>query len=119
MVERGLLGDKTGRGFYQRVQGRRTGSTILVLDPATLEYRPQTPPKLPSLEAARAIADAGARIRTLFLGQDRVGDLLRRTLGPTLAYAARIAGDIAQFAGRRRSRDAVGLRLGAGAVRDD
>jgi 3-hydroxyacyl-CoA dehydrogenase len=94
MIERGLLGDKAGRGFYQRVKGD-AGSTILVLDPATLEYRPQAAPKLASLEAARSIADVGARIRALFLGKDRAGDILRQTLGPTLAYAAQIANDIA------------------------
>ena len=97
MLERGLLGDKTGRGFYQRVKGDAPegGSTILVLDPAALDYRAQAAPKLPSIEAARATADMGARIRALFLGKDRAGDLLRRTLGPTLLYAARIAPDIA------------------------
>jgi len=94
MIERGLLGDKAGRGFYQRVKGE-AGSTILVLDPATLEYRPQTSPKLPSLEAGRSISDVGARIRALFLGKDRAGDILRQTLGPTLAYVAQIATDIA------------------------
>jgi 3-hydroxyacyl-CoA dehydrogenase len=98
MLERRLLGDKTGRGFYQRVKsGTPDGaSTILVLDPATLEYRAQAPPRLPSLEAAQRIAATGERIRTLFLGRDRAGDLLRRTLGPTLLYAARIAPDIAE-----------------------
>jgi len=94
MIERGLLGDKAGRGFYQRVKGD-AGSTILVLDPTTLEYRPQTTPKLASLEAARSITDVGARIRALFLGKDRAGDILRQTLGPTLAYVAQIAADIA------------------------
>jgi 3-hydroxyacyl-CoA dehydrogenase len=98
MVERGLLGEKAGRGFYQRVQGGGAGggSTILTLDPATLEYRPQASVKLPALEAARTIADTGARIRALLLGRDRVGDALRRTLGPTLDYVARIANDIAE-----------------------
>jgi 3-hydroxyacyl-CoA dehydrogenase len=97
MIQRGLIGDKAGRGFYQRVKSDSPdgGSTILVLDPASLDYRAQTPPKLPSLEAARAIAGTDARIRALFLGKDRAGDLLRRTLGPTLLYAARVAPDIA------------------------
>ena len=94
MVERGLLGDKTGRGFYQRVKGD-DGSTILALDPSTLEYRPQVAPKLPALEAARALPDVGARIRTLMRGKDRAGDILRATLGRTLEYVRQIAGDIA------------------------
>ena len=96
MVEKGLLGEKTGRGFYQRVKNDADGtSTILVLDPATLQYRPQQPVKLASVTAAAEIADTGARIRTLFLANDRAGDLLRRSLGPTLVYAARIASTIA------------------------
>ena len=49
----------------------------------------------PSIEAGRAIDDAGARVRTLFLGKDRVGEFLRETLAPTLVYAARVAPDIA------------------------
>jgi len=67
----------------------------LTLDPATMTYRPKQPARLPSLEAARAIEDTAARIKTLFLGQDKVGQFLRETLAPTLAYAARVAPDIA------------------------
>src|SRR4030095_10522324 len=97
MVERGMVGEKAGRGFYQRVKGdgAEGGSTILALDPAMLEYRPLKPVSLPALETARTTADMRARIRALFLGRDRVGDALRRTLGPTLIYAARVASDIA------------------------
>jgi len=95
MVERGMLGEKSGRGFYQRVKGSDGASAILALDPQTLEYRPQKPPALPSLQAAATKDSAAERLRLLFLGRDRVGDALRRTLGPTLRYAARIANDIA------------------------
>ncbi len=94
LVGRGWVGEKAGRGFYRR-ERREDGSEILVLDPATMEYRPPQPVKLPSLEAARSIDDPARRIRTLFLGRDRVGEFLRATLGPTLVYAARVAPDIA------------------------
>jgi 3-hydroxyacyl-CoA dehydrogenase len=94
MLDRGLLGEKAGRGFYRRAPADEGGG-LLVLDPATLEYRPVRPVSLPSLEAARAIDDPGDRIRALFLGRDRVGELLRATLGPALLYAARVAPDIA------------------------
>lgn len=94
MLERGLLGDKTGQGFYKKT--RAAGATeILTLDPASLTYREKQSVRLPELEAARGTTDTGARIRDLFLGRHKTGDLLRRTLGPTLLYAARIAGDIA------------------------
>ena len=41
------------------------------------------------------IEDTGVRTRTVFLGRDDVGAFLRRTLGPTLLYAARVAPTIA------------------------
>ena len=90
LIERGWIGEKAGQGFY-----KRQGPDILTLDPAALEYRPRQSPRLPSLDAARTTDDPGARIRTLFLGKDKVGAFLRHTLGPTLLYAARVAPSIA------------------------
>ena len=90
MLERGMTGAKAGRGFYQK-----TGDDILTLDPKTLEYRAKLPAKLPSLEAARSIEQVGERIRVLYEGKDKVGTFLRATLGPTLEYASKIAGEIA------------------------
>ncbi len=94
MLERRQLGDKTGQGFYKKV--RDAGATqILTLDLTSLTYRPPQPPRLPELDAARSIADVGARVRSLFLGDHKTGALLRRTLGPTLVYAAQVADEVA------------------------
>jgi 3-hydroxyacyl-CoA dehydrogenase len=92
LVERGWVGEKAGQGFYKRDPATKE---ILTLDPATMTYRPKQPARLPSLEAARSIEDAGGRIKTLFLGRDKVGQFLRDTLAPTLVYTARVAPDIA------------------------
>jgi 3-hydroxyacyl-CoA dehydrogenase len=94
MVSQGLIGEKAGAGFYKRVKAPGGESTILAIDPATLEYRP-TSVALPSLDAARSIVDVGQRIRTLFEGKDRVGEFLRTTLAPTLVYTAQIAPRVA------------------------
>lgn len=98
MLERRLLGEKTGQGFYKRVarSGAPGDSAILTLDLATLEYREARPPALPELEAARRIEDLDERLRTLFTGSHRTGELLRRTVGATLLYAARIAPEVAR-----------------------
>src|SRR4026208_265943 len=61
MVERKMVGEKVGQGFYKRVKSATGESEILTLDPATLESRPRKPPRLPSLEAAAAIADLRER----------------------------------------------------------
>ncbi len=94
LVGRGWIGEKAGQGFYRKERGAG-GSAILTLDPATMAYRPRQSAKLGALEAARAIDDAGKRIRTLFLGRDRVGEFLRATLGRTLLYAAEVAPEVA------------------------
>jgi 3-hydroxyacyl-CoA dehydrogenase len=91
MIKRGWIGDKGGQGFYKKDASRE----ILTLDPATLEYRAKKSAKFPSLEAAKSIEDPAERIRTLYHGKDRVGDFLRRTLGATLEYVARVAPHIA------------------------
>ena len=94
LVERGWVGEKAGQGFYKR-EKTKSGSEILTLDPATLTYRPKQSARLPSLDAARSIEDPGQRIKTLFFGNDKVGQFLRETVGPTLLYTARVAPDIA------------------------
>jgi 3-hydroxyacyl-CoA dehydrogenase len=95
MVERKMVGEKVGQGFYKRVKSTTGESEILTLDPATLEYRPRKSPRLPSLEAAATLADVRERVRTLYQGKDRVGEFLRQTLGPTLEYTAKVTPQIA------------------------
>lgn len=95
LVARGWMGEKAGQGFYRREKGADGASAILTLDPKTMTYRARQAPALPALDAVKGIESPGERLRTLFLGRNRVGDLLRRTLGPTLLYAARVAPQIA------------------------
>jgi len=96
MLEAGLLGNKTGGGFYRR--GKRDGQTVFdVLDLDTLEYRPAARPDLPIAGAARDHDDLGDRLRFL-LGkaeEDRGARYVRDTLLPSLAYAARRVPEIA------------------------
>jgi 3-hydroxyacyl-CoA dehydrogenase len=99
LIERGWNGEKAGQGFYKRQPASTNPGAgqaeILTLDPSTLTYRPRQAVRLPALDATRSIEDVGVRLKTLFLGQDRVGSFLRRTLGPTLLYTATVAPSIA------------------------
>ncbi len=95
MIKRGWIGEKAKQGFYKSVTKPNGEKEILVLDPATMEYRQKQPVKLPALEAAKSIEDTGERITTLFNGKDRVGQFLRETLGSALLYTAKVAPDIA------------------------
>jgi 3-hydroxyacyl-CoA dehydrogenase len=95
LLRRGWIGEKAGRGFYERRKGAGGESEIYALDPASMTYRPPQKPQLSSLESARAIEDVRERVRRLFQGRDRVGELLRATLAPSLVYTASVTPDIA------------------------
>jgi len=132
MVERGLLGTKSGAGFYRKVD--RPEKAVLVLDPDTLEHRAPSRPDLPELDALRRAGEPGERLRRLVAGDGRAARLAWRVLGPTLAYAAHRLGEIADDAhqvdlamrlgfswelGPFEAWDALGFRETAARLRDD
>jgi len=63
MARRGWLGEKAGRGFYQRVKKSGGESEILTLDPAKMDYRPQQKARFASIEAGKAIEVTRERLR--------------------------------------------------------
>jgi 3-hydroxyacyl-CoA dehydrogenase len=90
MLQRRLLGEKTGKGFYKKVKGKDAGeeSEILTLDFTTFDYRERQKPQFPSLEMARNIEDTRERVRTLCQSPDRAGEFYRKVLFDTCHYAA-------------------------------
>jgi len=95
LIKRGQLGEKTGKGFYERRKTAKGDSEIWTLDPATLEYRPKQSARIGSIEAGRSIEDLGERVRALFNAKDKAGEFLRATLAPALIYTARVTPEIA------------------------
>jgi 3-hydroxyacyl-CoA dehydrogenase len=95
MLERGALGEKTGRGFYERRKNAAGETEIRTLDLATMEYRARQSPRIGSIDAGKSIDDVRTRVRALFNAKDKAGQFLRETLAPTLVYTARVTPDIA------------------------
>jgi 3-hydroxyacyl-CoA dehydrogenase len=95
MIARGQLGEKTGKGFYQRRRNDQGETEIWTLDLETLDYRPKTSARIASVEAGKSMDDLGDRLRMLFASTDKAGDFLRETLAPTLVYTARVTPEIA------------------------
>jgi 3-hydroxyacyl-CoA dehydrogenase len=95
MVNKGILGDKTKGGFYQKRKGEDGARDIWTLDVASLEYRPQQKAKLPALEAAKNIEDTRARVKSLVWGKERAGAFLWKTMSRVFAYAANRIPEIA------------------------
>ena len=95
MIEKGMLGDKTGLGFYKKIKDDKGKKTILSLDYKTLEHTPQEAVNLASLEAAKNISGTAAKIKSLFSAKDLAGQFTFRTLTETLIYAANRIPEIA------------------------
>ncbi|MDR6225769.1 3-hydroxyacyl-CoA dehydrogenase [Desmospora profundinema] len=87
MVEKGWLGAKSGQGFFKKVKGQK-GSEILVLDPATGEYRPRKKLKAPSLEMAKRAKTKKEQFRALVYANDAAGKLAWHITKKVLLYSA-------------------------------
>jgi 3-hydroxyacyl-CoA dehydrogenase len=94
MVEKKMLGDKTGSGFYKKNKGDG-GKEILVLDLKTFEYRAQNKVRFDSLGAARDVEELNEKIRVVLGGSDKAAKFAEQVTLDTLAYAARLMGEIA------------------------
>ena len=94
MIDRKWLGDKTGGGFYKKVQ-EDGKTTILSLDLQSMEYRPQQKVRLASLEAAQNLESLPEKLRALYYAKDKAGEFTFKTLSDSLVYAANRIPEIA------------------------
>ena len=68
MLDRRWLGDKTGQGFYKKEKDAEGNEVRLALDWQTVDYRPATRPRFPSLELAKNAERLPERLRMLMAG---------------------------------------------------
>ncbi|MBX3061882.1 MAG: enoyl-CoA hydratase/isomerase family protein [Anaerolineae bacterium] len=94
LLENKFLGDKTGQGFFKKVDnnGQRE---FWPLDLKTLEYVPPTKVRFDSVGKVRKIEDTGERIKALINESDRAAQYVWNVLAYYLAYASRRVGEIA------------------------
>src|SRR5262245_42044976 len=109
LMERGVLGDKTGRGFF-----KKEGKTRHVLDTVSGEYHPESEIKLPKLGYIGEVAQLYSQARyaegmQAFLaapGDDAA--LARRVIAGYLSYAFLRVGEVTD------SIDGIDRIMGAG-----
>ncbi len=94
MVEKGLLGRKSGSGFYKMVKTPEGKREFFTLDLNTLEYRDKQKAKFPELEIAKTTEDLGDRLRLLTFGRGRTAEIVWKLLAPTFSYCAMRVGEI-------------------------
>jgi 3-hydroxyacyl-CoA dehydrogenase len=87
MVEKNMLGSKTGKGFFFKDRSTPKGD-ILALDLKTLEYRPQVKPKFATLDAAKKEDNLVKRTAILYAGNDKAGEFYRKSFHGLFAYVS-------------------------------
>ncbi len=90
MVTKGILGDKSGGGFYKKGADKE----IQALDLKTLEYRAQGKVRFESLGAAKNVESLPERIAVVLGGTDKAAKFAEKVTMATLAYSSRRLGEI-------------------------
>jgi 3-hydroxyacyl-CoA dehydrogenase len=94
MLEKKLLGEKSGAGFYRRVKDAKGKKSIEVLDIDSLEYREKRRAKFPELETVRNLDSLAERLNALVAGKGRPAEFTWRTLSRLFQYCAHRIGEI-------------------------
>ncbi|MCR4404005.1 MAG: 3-hydroxyacyl-CoA dehydrogenase/enoyl-CoA hydratase family protein [Candidatus Acetothermia bacterium] len=93
MIAQGLLGRKTGKGFYKAVE-KDGGKVYHVFDYKTLDYRPQEESEYESLVRAKGIKDVRERVKAVAFAEDPAGRLAWKSLAAMICYAANLVPEI-------------------------
>ncbi|MGE5544253.1 MAG: 3-hydroxyacyl-CoA dehydrogenase family protein [Bacillota bacterium] len=89
MIERGMLGAKTGKGYYKTEIAADGSVKEMVLDLDTLEYRDAITPDFPCLLAAQKLENPADRLRVLVSDKNDRGSLFAwEVVASDLIYAA-------------------------------
>ncbi|PIR19873.1 MAG: hypothetical protein COV45_07800 [Deltaproteobacteria bacterium CG11_big_fil_rev_8_21_14_0_20_47_16] len=95
MIQKKWLGDKTGQGFYKKTKTPEGKTEILVLDPKSMDYRPQQKIKTDSLGAARNIDNPAERLAAVVWGSDEASEIAWYLISSSIVYSANRIPEIA------------------------
>jgi 3-hydroxyacyl-CoA dehydrogenase len=85
MMSRGMLGEKTGQGFYKRVGKEKE---IHALNFSTFGYEPAKKIVFPEADAVRKVENLGERLRALIASDGRAGSFLWQLYRDYFLYSA-------------------------------
>ncbi|MCC5893455.1 3-hydroxyacyl-CoA dehydrogenase/enoyl-CoA hydratase family protein [Exiguobacterium sp.] len=89
LVEKGWVGQKAGQGFY-----KKDGKVIQELNLGTFEYEQLKAITGPELDQIKSLPGSKAKLKGAVLNKGRIGQLLWPITAKTLAYSARLTGEI-------------------------
>ncbi|MBT3312191.1 MAG: 3-hydroxyacyl-CoA dehydrogenase/enoyl-CoA hydratase family protein [Desulfobacterales bacterium] len=88
MIEKNLLGLKTGAGFYKKEKTPEGKKVTKVLNTETWEYEAFDPPSFPCLDAAKKESSVEGKIKAIVNSDDKGGDFIWTCLSNMLIYSA-------------------------------
>lgn len=94
MIDAGLLGNKTRKGFYkkEKVDGKKA---IFYYDYTSGEYQPLAKPKFPSVQSVKQVDDPGQKIKMVVGGKDKGAEFAWKSIRDTLIYTVNRIPEIA------------------------
>ena len=98
MVEQGILGDKSGSGFYKKV--KEDGETIiLTINLENFEYEDRGMFRLVEIAKLRNLPTVAERVGALLESPGQAGEFTRKTIFHQIHYCASKVGEVAPTAG--------------------
>jgi 3-hydroxyacyl-CoA dehydrogenase len=94
MLEKEILGEKSGAGFYRRVRGKDGKKSIETLDLDSLEYREKKKAKFPELETVRSLETMAERLPAVVYAKGRAAEFTWKTTARVFQYCANRIGEI-------------------------
>lgn len=97
MMEKGLLGDKSGSGFYKKVKAKGE-TTILTINLENFEYEDRGKVRLEEIAQLRNLPTPTERVAALLDSPGQAGEFTRKTIFHQIHYAASKVGEVAPTA---------------------
>ncbi len=94
MIDGGLLGNKSGGGFYKKemVGGKKA---LFYYDYTTGDYKPLVKPKFASALAVKQVDSPGQKVKMVVAGSDKGAEFAWKSIRDTLIYAVNRIPEIA------------------------
>lgn len=96
LLENKWLGEKTKKGFYEKIKDEQGASEILSLNLKTLTYSPQEKIKSTTLEATKAEENIRKRMKVYEQGTDKAAELFRAMHYPLFEYVSKRIPEISE-----------------------
>ena len=96
MVQRGLLGNKAGQGFYKQTKGPGGAKNYQVLDLKSFTYRDRQDPDAALVKQAEKLEPLAERYRFLVKQQDRHGAFLWHSTAFAFSYCSHLIPEISK-----------------------